>query len=96
MLKSQPGGLALDFVRSQVNGKPMITQQQMTLLPKPGKKKGLSEHDQMMVDVRAAALQNAVVTLLNMAITDKAVALFMRLGARMPMVGRWMGSTIFI
>ncbi len=33
-LKSEPGGLALDFVRSTVNGAPMITKAQMTLLPK--------------------------------------------------------------
>src|SRR5271154_3188371 len=32
-LKSEPGGLALDFVRSTVDGQPMITQAQMTLLP---------------------------------------------------------------
>jgi len=73
-LQSQPGGLALDFVRSQVNGKPMITKDQMTLLPKPLKGKaleGLSAHDKMMNDVRSKALQNAVITLLNMTIADK-------------------------
>jgi uncharacterized protein YukJ len=73
-LKSAPGGLALDFVRSQVNDQPMITKQQMTLLPKPLKGKdlqGLSAHDKMMNDVRAKALQNAVITLLNMTIADK-------------------------
>src|ERR1700735_5798067 len=32
-LKNEPGGLALDFVRSTVNGVPMITKAQMTLLP---------------------------------------------------------------
>ena len=32
-LPSFPGGLALDFVREQVNGKPMISLAQMTLLP---------------------------------------------------------------
>ena len=32
-LKSEPGGLALDYVRSTVNGQPMITREQMTLLP---------------------------------------------------------------
>src|ERR1700727_2162322 len=41
-LKSQPGGLALDFVRSQVNGTAMITKQQMTLLPKASTTKGLN------------------------------------------------------
>ncbi len=71
-LKSAPGGLALDFVRSQVNGKPMITKQQMTLLPKPTKGlKGLSAEEQAIGEARAAALKNAVITLLNMTIADK-------------------------
>jgi uncharacterized protein YukJ len=68
-LKSAPGGLALDFVRSQVDGKPMITREQMTLLPQV-RPKG-SEEERMLNRVRAAALQNAVVTLLNMTIADK-------------------------
>ncbi len=57
---NQPGGLALDFVREQVNGQPMITQAQMTLLPEsadPG--------DQ------ATPLENAVDTLLNQAVAEK-------------------------
>jgi uncharacterized protein YukJ len=69
-LKSEPGGLALDFVRSQINGKPMITQQQMTLLPQV-QSKGLNEQERMLNRARAGALQNAVVTLLNMTIADK-------------------------
>lgn len=68
-LKSAPDGLALDFVRSQVDGKPMITREQMTLLPQV-RSKG-SEEERMLNRVRAAALQNAVVTLLNMTIADK-------------------------
>ena len=70
-LKSQPGGLALDFVRSQVNGKAMITKQQMTLLPKASTTKGLSGHDAAVQQAKVSALQNAVVTLLNMTIADK-------------------------
>jgi uncharacterized protein YukJ len=69
-LKSEAGGLALDYVRSMVNGRPMITREQMTLLPQL-KPKGLSEEERMMNRARAAALQNAVVTLLNMTIADK-------------------------
>lgn len=58
-LQSSPGGLALDFVREQIGGKPMITRTQMTLLPKEA------------VDrVRAHALENAVVALLNAAVAD--------------------------
>jgi uncharacterized protein YukJ len=68
-LKSEPGGLALDYVRSTVNGQPMITREQMTLLPQL-RSKG-SEEERMMNRVRASALQNAVVTLLNMTIADK-------------------------
>jgi uncharacterized protein YukJ len=68
-LKSEPGGLALDYVRSTVNGQPMITLEQMTLLPQL-RSQG-SEDERMMNRVRASALQNAVVTLLNMTIADK-------------------------
>jgi uncharacterized protein YukJ len=68
-LKSEPGGLALDYVRSTVNGQPMITREQMTPLPQV-RSKG-SEEERMMNRVRASALQNAVVTLLNMTIADK-------------------------
>lgn len=68
-LKSEPGGLALDFVRSQVGGRPMITREQMTLLPQV-RSKG-SEQERMLNRARASALQNAVVTLLNMTIADK-------------------------
>jgi uncharacterized protein YukJ len=70
-LKSEPGGLALDFVRSQVNGKAMITKQQMTLLPKASTTKGLSVEAAAVQEAKVAALKNAVVTLLNMTIADK-------------------------
>ena len=68
-LKSGPGGLALDFVRSQVNGATMITKGQMTLLPQMVQKG--SEEERMLARARSSALQNAVVTLLNMTIADK-------------------------
>ena len=73
-LKSQPGGLALDFVRSQVNGKPMITQEQMTLLPKTStlqNSKEMNAQEAAVQEAKVAALKNAVVTLLNMTIADK-------------------------
>src|SRR5271163_4988960 len=71
-LKSEPGGLALDFVRSTVGGAPMITKAQMTLLPESdAQAKTASAQDQMIQKARAAALQNAVVTLLNMTIADE-------------------------
>jgi uncharacterized protein YukJ len=68
-LQSAAGGLALDYVRSQITGKPMITREQMTLLPQM-RSKG-SEEERMLNRARASALQNAVVTLLNMTIADK-------------------------
>lgn len=58
-LPSIPGGLALDFVREQIGGKPMITKAQMALLPKESTDR-----------VRAHALQNAVVALLDAAVAD--------------------------
>jgi uncharacterized protein YukJ len=76
-LKSAAGGLALDYVRSTVGGAPMITKAQMTLLPqlkanaKGGGAKGGSAEEQMIQRARAKALENAVVTLLNMTIADK-------------------------
>ncbi len=71
-LQSVPGGLALDYVRSAVGGAPMITQAQMTLLPQlQAKAKGGSAEEQMIQRARAKALENAVVTLLNMTIADK-------------------------
>jgi uncharacterized protein YukJ len=68
-LQSEAGGLALDYVRSQVDGRPMITREQMTLLPQM-RSQG-SEEERMLARARSAALQNAVVTLLNMTIADK-------------------------
>jgi uncharacterized protein YukJ len=70
-LKSEPGGLALDFVRGTVNGQPMITKAQMVLLPKPNVSKSGNEEERMMQRARSKALENAVVTLLNMTIADK-------------------------
>jgi uncharacterized protein YukJ len=71
-LQSGPGGLALDYVRNTVAGAPMITQAQMTLLPQlQAKAKGGSAEEQMIQRARAKALENAVVTLLNMTIADK-------------------------
>jgi uncharacterized protein YukJ len=71
-LKSAAAGLALDYVRSTVGGAPMITRAQMTLLPQlNAKTKGGSAEEQMIQRARAKALENAVVTLLNMTIADK-------------------------
>ena len=71
-LQSAPGGLALDYVRSTVGGVPIITRAQMTLLPQLlTKAKGGSAEEQMIQRARAKALENAVVTLLNMTTADK-------------------------
>lgn len=62
---SEPGGLALDFVRQQIAGAPMVTREEMTLLPKPA------------VDAIAAhALENAVVALLDEAVADPGAAIY--------------------
>ncbi len=72
-LTSEAGGLALDYVRSVVDGRPMVTKAQMTLLPEANSKAkgGGSEEERMMQKARTKALENAVVTLLNMTIADK-------------------------
>src|ERR1700748_2474417 len=70
-LKSHVGGLALDYVRSTVNGAPMITKAQMTPLPGMLTRAKGSAEEQMIQRARAKALENAVVTLLNMTIADK-------------------------
>jgi uncharacterized protein YukJ len=71
-LKSAPGGLALDFVRSEIDGEPMITKAEMTLLPKLQKPaKGATPEAVMINKARVAALKNAVTTLLDMTIADK-------------------------
>lgn len=68
-LKSVPGGLSLDYVRSQVSGRQMISREQMTLLPQANSRG--NKEDQMLAQARSSALQNAVITLLNMTIADK-------------------------
>ena len=55
-LPSAPGGLAIDYVRGTVQGAPMVTRGSMTLLP------GGSTSNE---------LHNALVDLLNQAITDE-------------------------
>jgi len=59
-LESKPGGLALDFVRSRDNGAPLVTRDDMSLLPESKKAGG-----------RTNDLNNEVVDLLNRAISDK-------------------------
>ena len=67
-LQSKAGGLALDFVREQIGGKPMVTKASLTLLPE--KTTGAAAHMKKAEteNLRAAALQNAVVLLLNEAV----------------------------
>lgn len=66
-LSSMAGGLALDYVREQIAGKPMITRAAMTLLPEAvhGAVRGAAEEREMMA---SRALENAVVALLDAAI----------------------------
>ncbi len=64
-LPSKPGGLALDFVRQQIAGKPMITLAAMTLLPKAvqGLTAAIAREN-----LASRAFENAVVALLDAAI----------------------------
>ncbi len=66
-LSSSTGGLALDYVREQIAGKPMITRAAMTLLPKAvhGRVHGVAEEQE---ETASRALENAVVALLDAAI----------------------------
>jgi uncharacterized protein YukJ len=71
-LKSEAGGLALDYVRSTVGDASMIAKAQMTLLPEQSEKaKGSSVEAKAIQRAKAKALENAVITLLNMTIADK-------------------------
>ena len=71
-LTSTPGGLALDFVREQIGGKPMISRGAMTKLPiAPAVGAiGLTGSAREALVVEAKALQNAVVTLLDAAVAS--------------------------
>ena len=70
-LPSGAGGLALDFIRSEVEGDaPLVMREELTLLPQLDPR-GLSEEDKVMNRARSSALQNAVMTLLNMTVADK-------------------------
>ena len=71
---SKPGGLAIDFVRETVHGKPLIQRSQMALLPIASDTAKFI-HEMQIGDRRHEqkqhALGNAVVTLLNQAVSQK-------------------------
>ena len=72
-LPSKPGGLALDFVREMIAGKPMIQRSQMALLPIGGSVAQFMaevEKNDRMHERAAHVLSNAVVALLNQAVAD--------------------------
>lgn len=60
LLQSKPGGLAVDYVRSRVNGDPMVSRDAMSLLPMS-----------FPAGHRHNDLNNEVVDLLNRAVADK-------------------------
>ena len=64
-LQSVPGGLALDFVREEVAGKPMVTRTQMTLLPEAA-----------VNAIASHALENAVEQLLDAAVADGSATVY--------------------
>lgn len=72
-LVSKPGGLALDFVRETIAGKPMVQRSEMTLLPTAGNTAHFVEQiarNESAHQRAEHALQNAVVQLLNQAVKD--------------------------
>ena len=73
-LPSQPGGLALDYVRETIAGQPMITRAEMALLPIASTSESFLQdavrYDDAVKQLASHALQNAVVALLNEAVAD--------------------------
>lgn len=71
---SQPSSLALDFVRQEIAGRPMITRAQMTLLPiAQSAAKFISDEPpayETSEATAAHALENAVTALLNQAVAN--------------------------
>ena len=66
-LASEPGGLALDYVRERIAGRPMIMRAAMTLLPK-AVRGAVHDAAERAEAVASRALENAVVALLDAAI----------------------------
>ena len=64
-LQSKPGGLALDFVRETVSGRPMITRAEMQLLPTARANA-----------IQARALESAVIALINQAAANPQAQIF--------------------
>jgi len=79
-LQSQSGGLALDFVREQINGQPMITEASLTLLPQKisagNASKAAKGQRPDSASLRAQALTNAVTLLISQAISDGNATLY--------------------
>ncbi len=79
-LPSQPGGLALDFVRSAVAGQPMLTRAEMTPLPIASSSERFFNEALSPARSRTEpgphALQNAVVDLLNQAVADPGAVVY--------------------
>ena len=79
-IPSQPGGLALDFIRSTVNGTPLVTRADMTLLPVASSSERFLaealEKDRKERQGGTHTLQNAVVELLNQAVMDAGSKLY--------------------
>jgi uncharacterized protein YukJ len=75
-LPSQPGGLALDFVRETIDGQPMVTHASLTLLPISGSAADVEvespgQHGRSPRGQRhsaAKALSDAIITLIQQAI----------------------------
>lgn len=71
---SKPGGLAIDFVRETVQGKPLVQRSQMALLPIASDTANFvheAQRDDHRHKEMQHALGNAVVALLNQAVSQK-------------------------
>ena len=72
-LRSEPGGLALDYVRQQINGDPMITRDRMMRLPTSPQPdaEGISPEEWAGRTAAASALEHALLTLIKITMEDK-------------------------
>jgi uncharacterized protein YukJ len=73
MLRSEPGGFALDYLRQKVDDEPMITLEDMMHLPKmpPWDAPGISPEECAMMTAASSELEHALLTLLKMTMEDE-------------------------
>jgi uncharacterized protein YukJ len=72
-LRSEPGGLALDYVRQQIDGEPMITRDRMMRIPTSPQPdaEGISPEEWAGRTAAASALEHALLTLIKITMEDE-------------------------